>query len=144
MKKLFAIALSMLSAICLFASCGDEKTAIIPKTAFIEIEVDNSEETGELSYTEPLKIDDFDEIEALIEIVNSAEKHTEDEFVTFESCPIVTFHLSDGSRLYLCASDYKGIFYTCKKWDFSDKTLYQLADDFKLESYIETLYTKNK
>ena len=124
-------------------SCGGE-TEIVGKTAYIEIQVDNSEQTGELSYTEPLEIRDDQAIEDLRKIVNSAEKYTEDEFLDFESCPIVTFYLVGGHKLALVASDYKGIFYiSVNPPYFSDKTLYILDDGFELASHIQNLYEKN-
>lgn len=142
-KKILAMTVVLLLAFVCFTGCRNS-TQIIGETEFIEIEVDNSEETGELSYTAPLKIDDEDKIKELTDIVNGAEKYTEDEFMTFESCPIVTFYLTDGSNIKVVASDYKGIFYISKKWDFSDKELYNIDPDIKLASYIQELYEQNK
>ncbi len=142
-KRVYSTASLLLALIfCLISLCScKEQNVIVGKTAYIEIQVDNSEQTGELSYTEPLKISGEAAIEDLREMVNSAKKYTEDEFLDFESCPIVTFYLTDGQKLSLVASDYKGIFYiSVNPPDFSDKTLYVLEDEFALASYIQDLY----
>lgn len=137
--KTTALFIALIFSLFALCSCKEQNT-IVGKTAYIEIQVDNSEETGELAYTEPLEIRDEVAIEDLRETVNSAKKYTENEFLDFESCPIVTFYLTGGQKLSLVASDYKGIFYLCTKPDFSDKTLYVLDDNFKLASYIQDLY----
>ena len=139
-KSICLITLVLLATNLLFlCACGKENT-LVDKTSYIEIQVDNSEETGELSYTEPLKVSDGAAVEELRKKVNTAKKYTENEFLDFESCPKVTFYLMGGHKLTLVASDYKGIFYISQNPDFSDKTLYALEDDFKLASYIQDLY----
>jgi len=143
MKKITVLLALLLFSLCLLGSCKG-KAEIISESAYIEIEVDNSEKTGELSFTEPLLVRSNEDIDALIDIINSAKKYEGDEFITFESCPIVSFYLKNGSCIYLCASDYKGIFYTCTRKDYSDKVLYRLSGDFKLASYIEAIYEDNK
>ena len=140
--KTRALFIALIFSLLTLCSCKEQNT-IVGKSSFIEIQVDNSEETGELSYTEPLKVSDRVVVEELRKKVNSAKKYTENEFLEFESCPIVTFYLENGNKLYLVASDYKGIFYTSAKQDFSDKTLYVLEDDFKLASYIQNLYNQH-
>lgn len=143
MKKISILIALILISLCFLSSCKG-KAEIISESAYIEIEVDNSEKTGELSFTEPLLVRSKEDIDALIEIINSAEKYEGDEFMTFESCPIVSFYRTSGSIIRVVASDYKGIFYTSMKKDFSDKQMYILEDGFTLESYIEALYDKHK
>jgi hypothetical protein len=80
MKKILAAFFIVLISLSCLISCDKSGNKIIDDTTFIEIEVDNSEETGELSYTTPLKIEDEEIIGKLISIVNSAKSTPKKSF----------------------------------------------------------------
>lgn len=141
-KKLVFTAIALCFLLSCIAGCGKDK--IISDVNYIEIEVDNSEETGELSYTDPLKITDKDLINSFLKTVNGGEIYTDDEFLSFESCPVLTFYLNDGNKISVVVNDYVDVFYTSTLDDFSDKTLYKLPSGSKLGENIEKAYNNNK
>lgn len=121
----------------------DEEDAI----EYVMIEVQDTEAQG-LEYKSK-KIEDKEEIEDLMEIIDSAKLYDKENFISdIGDCPpTVTVFLSNGESYYIAAGD--DIFdgdeelNFMMKWytqDGSDKTLYEV--DTKLAKYIENLYNK--
>lgn len=127
----------------------DEESFIISKNnvSYMELQIDNSDEKEELSYTDPIKLEDTEIQKYILGVINDSELYqvSEDEVLDFESSPILTIYTKKDEKITMCGKYFENqyIFYLSRKEDMSDKVFYKTNSGRDLENYLKLVYRNN-